>query len=150
MNDFFLLPHIAFGMAAVIVSVALVADGARSGSITGLSQWLGWLIFAFTWLTFISGGAWYILGYPPNKSAVLAGSAPWAHEVVMEVKEHAFFLMLMLATVLPFVLAEAKSTGGKLGRAVMITFGSTIACLGLLLEAMGAVVGLAVRSGLKL
>jgi len=56
------------------------------------------------WLAYIAAGYYYVLYYGADKGLIKAGPWPWAHGLIMETKEHVFFLVLLLATLLPFVV----------------------------------------------
>ena len=54
----------------------------------------------------ICGGYWYVHFYPAEKTLILAGPWPFAHNVFMEVKEHLFFIAGILAFLLPVATRE--------------------------------------------
>ena len=61
------------------------------------------LITAGCW---IAGGYNYLMVYSSKvKSVILAGPHPWAHEVVMEAKEHIFVFLPIIAFALSITLS---------------------------------------------
>lgn len=102
---------------------------------------LGYLV---SWLI---GGYYYVKFYGSLvKPGVIAGNAPWAHEIVMEVKEHIFLFLLPLALTIFFFAFFSRDAldGGRLRKPfrnlVMLT-----ALLGLLIGAMGFIISAAAR-----
>lgn len=123
----------------------VVAD---SGSIHRrlVAATLGILGFFGAW---IIGGYYYVKFYGPLvKPIIKAGSAPWAHAIAMEVKEHVFLFAVPLAITI-FLLAridaaQLKSLGLRKG---MILLTVIAAGLGLSLGLMGFIISAAARWG---
>lgn len=99
------------------------------------------LITAGCW---IAGGYNYLTVYSSKvKSVILAGPHPWAHEVVMEAKEHIFVFLPIIAFALSVTLStldkDAFLDDAKFRRALTMT-----ACLALfmvlLMFLMGAII----------
>jgi hypothetical protein len=99
------------------------------------------LITAGCW---IAGGYNYLTVYSSEvKSVILAGPHPWAHEVVMEAKEHIFVFLPIIAFALSITLStldkDAFMDDAKFRRALTMT-----ACLALfmvlLIFLMGAII----------
>ena len=57
----------------------------------------------FITASWVLGGYWYVNYYYAEKAVILKGPWPWAHNLVMETKEHLFFIPLVLALYLPLV-----------------------------------------------
>jgi hypothetical protein len=55
-------------------------------------------------VAWIVGGYWYVHFYPADKALILKGPWPFAHNILMEAKEHLFFLTLILAFCLPIAV----------------------------------------------
>lgn len=69
---------------------------------------LGTLAIFSSWIT---GGYYYLHYYGSSvKPAILAGSRPWAHRLIMEAKEHIFLILPFLAivTLIAVLLSEDK------------------------------------------
>ncbi len=65
----------------------------------------------------ICGGYWYLRFYPTDKTLILSGPWPFAHNFFMETKEHMFFVVAILAFLLPIATREnlySKSAARKL------------------------------------
>ncbi len=100
-------------------------------------------------LTWIIGGYYYVKFYGPLvKPIIKAGQAPWAHGIVMELKEHVFlfavpiaFTILMLSRLEP---AELESRGLRRGLMMLLIIS---AGLGLSLGLMGFTISAAARWG---
>jgi len=99
------------------------------------------LITAGCW---IAGGYNYLTVYSSKvKAVILAGPHPWAHEVVMEAKEHIFIFLPIIAFALSITLSildkDAFMDDAKFRRALTMT-----ACLALfmvlLMFLMGAII----------
>lgn len=132
-----------------MVSIATFAEAWFAGANPVRQRRLAWTIFVLAWLTFITGGFWYVAGYPPNKIILKEGNWPWAHNVIMEIKEHAFFFLLMAASLLPFFVRETIRIDGTKLRPVVMTLTGLIIVIGVMVEAMGALIGLAIRASLQ-
>ena len=60
-----------------------------------------------TWLVVIVGGYYYITFYPPIKTLILASAWPWAHNILMETKEHWIFILAPFTTLLALIIGMA-------------------------------------------
>ena len=106
----------------------------------------------FLLAAWIVGGYYYVVTYGSAVKPVILGSAfPWAHEVVMEGKEHVFLFIPIMAAVVTVALWASKDFKGMAvkGRtalgvlsALVFLFGFSMALLGFLI-AVGARAGLA-------
>jgi hypothetical protein len=95
-------------------------------------------------MAWLLGGYWYTVFYAPEKAIILKGPWPWAHNFVMETKEHLFFIPLILALYLPIAAAGdiARSAGA---RAVVMVVAAFIVLNGLAIEGAGAVINYGVK-----
>ena len=104
----------------------------------GLIGYLGcWLI----------GGHYYIKYYGSSiKPIIKAGNAPWAHDIVMELKEHVFLFVVPLAIVI-FLLVQIdpSSNEGILLQRPLIGLCIVAAGLGLSIGLMGFIISAAAR-----
>jgi len=102
--------------------------------------------FALSWLF---GGYYYVVNYGKLvKPVIFKGTAPWAHAVAMEAKEHIFLFIIPLAVtalILAFMDKE-EFNKNNLRRATMVLVG-LIAFLGLAIGAMGFIISAAARWG---
>lgn len=107
---------------------------------------VGLIGYIFTWLI---GGYYYVKFYGPLvKPVIKAGSAPWAHAIAMEAKEHIFLFAIPLAVTI-YLLAridadELRSLGLRKG---LIGLTVITAGLGLSLGLMGFIISAAARWG---
>ncbi|MGF1573369.1 MAG: hypothetical protein ACFCU1_09885 [Sumerlaeia bacterium] len=149
-QEFPLLAHVAFGVFGIFTAFAVAVESylLPKGSTRKVN--LAFLTLFFMGGALIFGGYWYLVEYPANKEFILTSSAPWAHKVVMEAKEHIFFLIMMLAVLLPIsTLDELRRAPGTKAQHITFVISSAIVLLGLMMEGMGGMISLAVRLGLK-
>ncbi len=93
-------------------------------------------------------GGYYYLNYYGTlvKPIILKGSAPWAHAIAMEAKEHLFlFLIPMAVTVLLFLMVDrATFATYRIKNSLRVLVG-LIAVLALSIGAMGYIISAAAR-----
>lgn len=95
-----LVTHVITGIVGVVATYAtlLVLQKATVVKRTFLLRSLVACLSYFT--SWVSGGYYYWFYYGDNvKPIIKAGQYPWAHNVVMEVKEHIFLLLPVLSFV---------------------------------------------------
>lgn len=123
----------------------LIGDGGsrKSRIITAL---VGVAAFIASWL---AGGYYYVVYYGTLvKPAIKDGAAPWAHNIIMETKEHIFLFILPLAMTVLFATLLEKDDMERLGlRRPAAWLAGTVAGLGLLIGAMGFAISAAARWG---
>ncbi len=104
--------------------------------------------FVFTIGSFIAGAWFYILYYPEEKQIILNGPDPIAHSFFMEVKEHLFFILLLLSMYLFFLtrnlFAPVSLEKVKVIRVVLIA----IFIMGFVMIGFGEFIDMGVKSGL--
>ena len=147
-SDVILLAHAAFGvlgcLAALRVFVETInARPANAGRIraaalvTALLMTAGW----------ICGGYWYVHFYPPEKALILGGPWPFAHNFFMETKEHLFFIVAILAFLLPITTRESLHSNSA-ARTLVLSVAGLIVVTGLSVEAAGAIIDHGVKIAL--
>ncbi|MDR7666215.1 hypothetical protein RG963_10595 [Methanosarcina sp. Z-7115] len=148
-----LLHSISGGLSALVlvwIIVETLYPTDRSLARARIASYLAALLL--TTGCWIVGGYNYLTVYGSQvKPVILAGPHPWAHEVVMEAKEHIFVFLPIIAFALSITLfvldRDAFLDDTKLRRALTIT-----ACLALfmvlLMFLMGAVISNDGKSGL--
>lgn len=101
-------------------------------------------------LTWIIGGYYYVKFYGPLvKPIIKVGSAPWAHAIAMETKEHVFLFALPIAITICFLARlDAKELqmfgfGKRFIHIIII-----ITALGFSIGLMGFIVSAAARWGI--
>lgn len=145
MSDIILFAHPTFGMLGIMAAVWLLveavnAKGDNQGRIMTAAVAVTFCIVA-AWLL---GGYWYTTFYAPEKAIILKGPWPWAHDLVMETKEHLFFVPLILALYLPIVAAR-KLAVQRGARTVVMTVATLLILNGLAIEGAGAVINYGVK-----
>jgi len=142
---------IGFHLGAAIVGIdaflwllgELMADDVHIGR-ARFAGFLGILGFAGSWLF----GGYYYLNYYGTlvKPIILKGSAPWAHAIAMEAKEHLFlFLVPMAITVFLFLMADRTTFAtSRIKNSLRVLVG-VIAVLALSIGAMGYIISAAAR-----
>jgi hypothetical protein len=95
----------------------------------------------------ICGGYWYVHFYPSEKTIILNGPWPFAHNLFMETKEHLFFVTAILAFLLPITIRERLYSNGAARRLVLATT-ALIVITGLAVEGAGAMINHGVKVAL--
>jgi len=147
--------HLGFGIIGIDAFLWLLgelkykgrnhAEG-RSAFGGKAAAFVGALSFIGSW---IAGGYYYVTFYGPLVRPVIkAGLAPWAHNIMMETKEHIFLFIIPLAvtTLLAVLLKEEEFESLNIRKVVML-LAAFIAALGLVIGAMGFMISAAARWG---
>lgn len=106
------------------------------------------LVTFFMVLTWATSGFWYITYYASDKALILKGPWAFAHNLVMESKEHIFFIILILSLFLPFISLKNNLVTNKPARTLIFVVTILIVLCSLSLEGAGAVISFAVRMSL--
>jgi hypothetical protein len=145
MSDIILFAHPTFGVLGILAAVwvfveALNASEANRSRI----RLAAFIVAGCIVLAAVLGGYWYTVFYGHEKAIILKGPWPWAHNLVMETKEHLFFIPLILALYLPIAAAAnlAKSGGARI---VVMVVAAFIVLNGLAIEGAGAVINYGVK-----
>ncbi len=141
--------HLGFailGIDAFLWLLGEVVANARSVRRQIIAAGVGFAGYILAWIV---GGYYYVTFYGPLvKPIIKAGSAPWAHAIAMEAKEHIFLFAIPIAVTI-FLLArldakELESLGLRKG---LINLTIIIAGLGLSFGLMGFIISAAARWG---
>ncbi len=108
---------------------------------------LSWGAAGAMWLAFIIGGYWYVTSYAVDKAVILKGPWPFAHNMIMETKEHLVIMLLLLVTYLP-IAASNNLAVSKDARKLMLWVTATVALLALVMDGEGALIAMGVKVGL--
>jgi len=151
MNEIILMLHVVFGIACMVAAVWLFVDvlHASEQNIARIRRVSLGAVLAM-WTAFLVGGYFYVTAYKADKAIILAEkNKPWhfAHELVMETKEHLVIILLLLATYLPIVAANNLATS-KDARKLMLWLTATIAVFALVMDGEGALIAMGVKMGL--
>jgi hypothetical protein len=131
-------------MAALWVFVETLNAHAGNSSRTQTAAFLVALCMAAAW---ICGGYWYVHFYPPEKTLILTGPWPFAHNLFMETKEHLFFVTGILALLLPIATRESLYSNSA-ARKLVLSIAGLIVISGLAVEGAGAVINHGVKVAL--
>ena len=141
--------HLGFaiiGIDAFLWLLGKFKDNSGSNKSRIITASVGVVTFIASWL---AGGYYYVIYYGALvKPMIKSGVAPWAHNIVMETKEHIFLFIVPLAMTVFFItlLDNEEMERLKLRRLTLWLTG-TVAALGLLIGAMGFIISAAVRWG---
>jgi hypothetical protein len=98
-------------------------------------------------LSWIVGGYYYVRYYGAIvKPIILAGSAPWAHKIAMEAKEHIFlFIIPLVVTILFAALMDQKTLDETGIRKPLVYLIACVVIIALGLGLMGFIISAAAR-----
>lgn len=141
--------HLGFaivGIDAFLWLLGKLRDNGGSHKGRVMTAAVGVAAFAASWL---AGGYYYVVYYGTLvKPIIKSGAAPWAHNIVMETKEHIFLFVVPLAMTTLFITLLKKEDMERLGlRRLACCFAGVVAVLGLLIGAMGFMISAAARWG---
>lgn len=106
------------------------------------------LSLVLMWVAYLVGGWFYVFHYGADKAIIKAGHWPWAHNFFMEVKEHLFFIVLLLATYLPIVVSRNNLLINKSARKLSMAVSGMIVIFVLTMEGFGSIIAMGVKQGL--
>lgn len=147
--SFWSMPHVLFGVLGVITAVWFVVEviNVSEKNLSRLKL-ASALTTVFNWLAYIIGGWWYVTYYAADKAKILKGPFPQGHTFYMETKEHIFFILLILSTLLPIIAYGNNLLENKSGKKLALVVAVTMVALGLGMEGFGALVTQGLRLGL--
>jgi hypothetical protein len=144
-----LVAHVILGVIGVAASYAVWLHGVKKIppiKFLKISAGIAFFSFVFSW---IAGAYYYVVYYGTAvKPIIKAGAFPWAHNFVMEMKEHVFLLLPFLSFVVFGILLVFGELLGKeenipLKRALSFLSGMVV-LLGFLIAVSGIVISGAV------
>ena len=145
MSDIILFAHPTFGMLGILASVWVLVEALNASQENlGRLRVAAVIVSVCIVLAWLLGGYWYTVYYAPEKAIILKGPWPWAHDLVMETKEHLFFIALILALYLPIV-ARANLVTNKAARMTVMAVAVLVVLNGLAIEGAGAVINYGVK-----
>ena len=144
-----MMSHVALGVVGILFAVALFMDvlNAHEGNIERIKK-LSLAVAVFIVLAYIIGGYWYVVYYGHDRDIIKAGQWPWAHNFFMEVKEHVFFSVLLLAIYLPIAVYGYVPLADKPKRNLILGISALIVLLGFFMEGAGGIISKGVTMGL--
>ncbi len=148
MIEMMLMAHVLLGVTCMVLSVWIFVDvlhatEANQARIRTMSR----VAAAVMWLAFLIAGYWYVFFYKADKTVILKGPWPFAHNFFMETKEHLVIMLLLLVTYLP-IAAAGNLAASKDARRVMLWVTGLIALLALAMDGEGGMVAMGVKVGL--
>lgn len=150
MKEVLLMLHPTFGMLGVLAGLWVFVEMLNGPRNLNRVRYIALATAVFIWLSYFIGGYWYVLYYGADKAIIKAGPWPFAHSLVMETKEHVFFILLLLSTYLPIAVYAAtdRLLKNKGAREVTLAVAVFVVLLGLAMEGGGAVIALGAKLGL--
>ena len=139
-SDLILLGHAGLGMAGSLLA-GWVFFEARQASKENAARTrkLALAVAASMAAVWILGGYWYVHSYPADRALILKGPWPFAHSVFMEVKEHLFFMTLILSFYLP-IAAWDRLYASAAARKMAMCVALLIALSAIAIEGAGAII----------
>ena len=148
MNEIILMTHVFFGIACMLAAAWVFVDVLNvSDANVARVRKASWAAAVFMWIAFIVAGYWYVTLYKVDKAIILKGPWPFAHNMVMESKEHLVIMLLLLATYLPIAAAD-NLVGSKDARKVTLWTAGIVALLALAMDGEGGIIAMGVKMGL--
>jgi hypothetical protein len=143
-----LLGHAAFGAAGCLAALWVFVEALNAQPANAARLQTGSLVVAACMAgAWICGGYWYLHFYPPEKTLILTGPWPAAHNFFMETKEHLFFITATLAFLLP-IAAREKLYANSAARKLVLSVAGLVVITGLAVEGAGAVINHGVKVAL--
>ena len=149
LNQGFMMSHVLIGVLGILFTVALFVDvlNAKEGNIERIKK-LSVAVAVLIVVAFLVGGYWYVVYYGADRDIIKAGQWPWAHNYFMEVKEHLFFLMLLLGIYLPIAVYGITPLTNKRNKNLILGICVLIVLIGLFMEGAGGIISRGVTIGL--
>ena len=148
MNEMILMSHVVFGIGCMLAAVWLFVEVLNASEANlGRIRKMSWAAAAVMWIAFVIGGYWYVTSYKVDKAIILKGPWPFAHNMVMETKEHLVIMLLLLVTYLPIAAAN-NLAANKDARRLMLWVTGLTALLALAMDGEGAMIAMGVKVGL--
>src|SRR5438552_7024988 len=139
-SDIILFAHPTLGVLGIFAGVWVMVEALNASAANAKRIWLASIACtAFIAAAWILGGYWYVNFYYAEKAVILKGPWPWAHNIVMETKEHLFFIPLVLALYLPFVV-RGDLVRSRPTRFMAITVAFLIVGSSMVIEGSGALI----------
>jgi hypothetical protein len=147
-SDVILLAHAAFGVTGCLTALWVFVEALNAQPPNAVRIQAAAFIAAACMIgAWLCGGYWYLHFYPAEKALILNGPWPFAHNLVMETKEHLFFATAILALLLPIATRE-KLYSNAAARKLVLSVAGLIVITGLSLEGAGAVIDHGVKIAL--
>src|SRR5690242_13180807 len=139
-KEFILMLHPTFGVLAMLAAVWFFVEVLNVSQVNRARiKTASLAVAALIWLSYIVGGYWYVNYYAADKAIILKGPWPLAHGLVMETKEHLFFVLLLVSTYLPIAASGTIVSGNQIvidrsARNLLLTLATLVVLLSLAME----------------
>ena len=144
-----IMSHATLGALGIMAAVWVIAEVLNTSAANEKRIKVAAVLPAlFIVLSWISGGILYVFYYAADKAIILKGPWPFAHELVMEIKEHLFFVTLLLALFLTIAARVNDLSSNRGARFVVIATAALIVLTGFAIEGAGATIALGAKMGL--
>jgi hypothetical protein len=147
-HEVILMMHPTLGVLGLITAAWMFGETLNASEANiGRIRTLGLATAVLIWGAYIVGGYFYVLYYGADKATILSG--PWtiSHNFFMETKEHAFFMVLMLATLL-CIAAQGKVDVSKATRKLVLYSSGLLVLMIFAMEGAGAMISMGVKVAL--
>ena len=126
------------GLACIHLALMQLIRREPPYGLVSKASFLSAAFFLLSWTT----GAYYYVGYYGTavKPRILAGAYPWAHQVMMESKEHIFLLVPFLVIAVWLASRALQNAGDPRLKVVTSVAAATALGLGTLVAAAGILV----------
>ncbi len=148
LKEVLLLGHVFCGVCCAFSTIGCFVEvlNANPGNLTRI-HWMSRACCLFMWMAFLLGGYWYVVDYKADKSLILQGPWPFAHNFFMETKEHFVITLLLAATYLP-IAAAGDLASNQAARRLVLWVAGMIFVLALMAEGSGAIIAMGVKMAL--
>jgi len=149
MREAFLFVHPTLGVVGILAALwvfveALKLDESRLRRIK-IASLVGAGLFLLTWF---SGGLWDSFYFEVDRAVMGKGSWAFVGDTAMELKEHLFVVVLLLALYLPILAFATDLRRAGTTRLPTMTVSALIVLLGLAMEGAGAILAASVHVGM--
>ena len=146
MDKLLLLTHPTTGAIAILATLWTFVEALNASGRNHARMWWASLIGATMMAaTAIGGGYWYVVYYAVDKAAILEGPWPIAHTLVMEAKEHIFFVTLVLSLLLPIIIRKEDLSMNRGAIWLALTVAALVVLSAFAIEGAGAFIAMAAR-----
>jgi hypothetical protein len=147
--EVFVIIHVVFGMFGILAALWMFVETLNSTETNQRRIEIASVVLVICiWLSYVLGGYYYVNYYAASKAVILAGPFPSAHKFFMEVKEHLFFMVLLLATYAPFAVYGERLYSNKGARHLVLAVSALVVILGLVMDGSGAMIIMGEKLGL--
>ncbi|MGB9659176.1 MAG: hypothetical protein ACPLY9_01435, partial [Nitrososphaerales archaeon] len=140
--------HAILGLLALIGGTWFFAEMRKRQVDIRTVKFLSLAIASLVWITWLTGGWWYVNYYPVDRAVINAGAMPYAHSLVMETKEHIFYIGLLIATTLPiyvYGLSNKLVAGDAGAKRLLMALAVIVVLGGIVLESAGGLISIAAK-----